>query len=820
MAQMTQSTMQLVLLVIALATHVSMTSGNTNEGCGDAVTFEEGFGGYKNASDTPNYWERTESYMGRQGYSLTTEFQSTADRYAILESRGIKPKENVSCNLQFWYYAGLSVDLRVVASPVRNLTAFPQTILNQTRVVESGWVKMTTRFITLSRRHRVSFTFSDPFSFSTTRSAVDDIQMCCTPFCLLPVIRNGVAQGLPSPFSGRFSEYKISCNHGYVLTNDTYDRICRDPSGFTAPPTCEVFCRLPVISNGVAQGLSSAFNGSFSEYNITCDQGYVLTNNTYDRFCRDPSGFTAPPTCEAFCPLPAIHNGQPRGLGSSHREIHIVSSAGHVYKYKYKQYVVLCNHGYAVFNKDYNRTCQHPSGFTAPPSCTAITCKDPATPRNGSKNIQGLSYNSHVNFTCDEGFNLIGSPKATCTGQDKWSSAAPTCAPQSCRAPNAPARGSFRNSEQLERYAGQLYQYTDVVTWACSDGSLLHGSNTSQCLANGTWSTYPPICKETSFGVGVECGGFELHLRRFPATFGDANKDCRLGGLKLIRFTQHEQLTNSTCYKKVTRTVLDEGSGVMWIKYRDHRKEARMNLATERIEYNSPGTGTMASYICIFFLRKAQTQTESTTTPTSNKTPVKKSNSTTLIAGGVGGAAVILIVCVAVFVSRNKSEKLPPYVPTSAAGNDDKFSSWMSKLRDPKASSTATDSNAQDEKKTRPANVYTEVPEIGGSSPLEGPALISTFFENEQEFNAALECSGGAKGHDEIGRHASASTIHSMTSVSEELYDDVQGLDGDRQQSGWQGLSPGNDKNARKKNSASQHASDDDGHYDTYDTAT
>ena len=57
----------------------------------------------------------------------------------------------------------------------------------------------------------------------------------------------------------------------------------------------------------------------------------------------------------------------------------------------------------------------------------AINCGDPGTPTNGQRSLSSTTYNSVVNYTCDEGYTLQGSNSRTCQSDGQWSGSVPQC---------------------------------------------------------------------------------------------------------------------------------------------------------------------------------------------------------------------------------------------------------------------------------------------------------------------------------------------------------------------------------------------------------
>lgn len=66
---------------------------------------------------------------------------------------------------------------------------------------------------------------------------------------------------------------------------------------------CTAVCLVPTINNGSTTGTGSSSNGeTYTQYNVTCHTGYVLSNTSYTNVCTVSGGmFPFPPTCEGLC---------------------------------------------------------------------------------------------------------------------------------------------------------------------------------------------------------------------------------------------------------------------------------------------------------------------------------------------------------------------------------------------------------------------------------------------------------------------------------------------------------------------------------------
>lgn len=56
-----------------------------------------------------------------------------------------------------------------------------------------------------------------------------------------------------------------------------------------------------------------------------------------------------------------------------------------------------------------------------------ITCEEPFKPKNGEVFSRRRTFGTSVSFTCNPGYNLVGSRELQCTGEGEWSGMEPTC---------------------------------------------------------------------------------------------------------------------------------------------------------------------------------------------------------------------------------------------------------------------------------------------------------------------------------------------------------------------------------------------------------
>nr|KAF6290940.1 hypothetical protein mMyoMyo1_009329 [Myotis myotis] len=160
-----------------------------------------------------------------------------------------------------------------------------------------------------------------------------------------------------------------------------------------------------------------------------------------------------------------------------------------------------CSPGY--FEKIFSITClENLVWSNVEDGCRRKSCGSPPKPFNGMVQINTDTYfGSTVNYSCNEGYRLIGSPSAACNlsgNSVTWDQEAPVCERISCEPPPAIFNGDFYSSSR------NVFQYATRVTYRCHTGPNgeklfdLKGEQFLYCISKdgqlGVWSSPPPQC--------------------------------------------------------------------------------------------------------------------------------------------------------------------------------------------------------------------------------------------------------------------------------------------------------------------------------------
>ena len=68
-----------------------------------------------------------------------------------------------------------------------------------------------------------------------------------------------------------------------------------------------------------------------------------------------------------------------------------------------------------------------PPALPLPLPHAAIDCGDPGVPANGDRSFSSTLFNTVVNYSCNEGYELFGSQQRTCQVNEQWSQSLPEC---------------------------------------------------------------------------------------------------------------------------------------------------------------------------------------------------------------------------------------------------------------------------------------------------------------------------------------------------------------------------------------------------------
>ncbi|XP_033636703.1 sushi, von Willebrand factor type A, EGF and pentraxin domain-containing protein 1-like [Asterias rubens] len=157
-----------------------------------------------------------------------------------------------------------------------------------------------------------------------------------------------------------------------------------------------------------------------------------------------------------------------------------------------------------------------------------LRCFTLEAPASGSlSKCPSVILGSTCNFSCNEGYNLLGDESRTCEqvkGKVAWSGATPLCKPITCPAlanDEKVIRSGCRHFPPASEFLGT------TCFWDCPYGYGGLGSSQSRCRANGEWDIVDFRCEERQCEPLVPATGLEI----VPAEClisPDYNDECSL----------------------------------------------------------------------------------------------------------------------------------------------------------------------------------------------------------------------------------------------------------------------------------------------------
>ncbi|XP_004470119.2 C4b-binding protein alpha chain isoform X1 [Dasypus novemcinctus] len=157
-----------------------------------------------------------------------------------------------------------------------------------------------------------------------------------------------------------------------------------------------------------------------------------------------------------------------------------------------------CRPGYSRIRSNPSLTCQKDGSWKYSEFCKRKQCSNPGDLLNGQVEIKtDYSFGSKIEFSCSEGYILIGSTTSYCEIQDKgvgWSDSPPVCVIVKCLPPPNIENGKHNGGNE------DIYKYGSSVTYTCDPQFSLIGKASIFCTVEnktiGAWSPNPPTCEK------------------------------------------------------------------------------------------------------------------------------------------------------------------------------------------------------------------------------------------------------------------------------------------------------------------------------------
>nr|CAB3266741.1 sushi, von Willebrand factor type A, EGF and pentraxin domain-containing protein 1-like [Phallusia mammillata] len=326
----------------------------------------------------------------------------------------------------------------------------------------------------------------------------------CTP----DIVTQGISNGAVNCSDGSFyqSVCKYSCNKGYKLTGSSTRECLQSKEWDNNQPECtKIQC--PMLAS-LSHGSISCGDGQNFESvcRYSCDTGYILDGSSTTVCNHDQTWGSPPPTCTR---ISCSQLTRP-SYGS------VICSDGSFFGSRCSY---SCNTGYKVKGES-TLTCTVDGWDHGSPECIRIECSPSLrAPLKGEiQCTDGAFYNSHCQFSCNNGYRINGSETVVCQ-TNGWNETSPKCEITTCPEIAKPRNGKVSCVEGN--------QYKSYCFFSCREGYVKQnpGDDTvtpAVCRADGTWSREPFACKR------IKCRQLK-NLKRVQATCTDGynyNSNC------------------------------------------------------------------------------------------------------------------------------------------------------------------------------------------------------------------------------------------------------------------------------------------------------
>ncbi|XP_076439986.1 sushi, von Willebrand factor type A, EGF and pentraxin domain-containing protein 1-like isoform X2 [Babylonia areolata] len=294
--------------------------------------------------------------------------------------------------------------------------------------------------------------------------------------CLQPeVVLHGSVLGDVFTFG---AEISYTCDEGYDLVGLSSRRCEASGAWEGVAPVCEIItCLQPeVVLHGSVLGDVFTFG---AEINYECDEGHNLVGLSSRRCEASGAWEGVAPHCQAV-DCPEIDSGIENG---------IVNISSNTFG---GQVTYSCIPGYMI-EGDSTRTCLASGAWSGTqPVCVSLECPSPPGIESGTIIGDDYTIGRSVVYSCNLGYQPVGSTVLVCLPNLMWSGLAPVCERVSCT-PLPPF--------QFGTAVGDGHRYGDGVLFVCDPGYELIGDYSRSCQADGTWDGELPECSPLSCGL-------------------------------------------------------------------------------------------------------------------------------------------------------------------------------------------------------------------------------------------------------------------------------------------------------------------------------
>ncbi|XP_071360931.1 beta-2-glycoprotein 1-like [Trachinotus anak] len=151
--------------------------------------------------------------------------------------------------------------------------------------------------------------------------------------------------------------------------------------------------------------------------------------------------------------------------------------------------VLSCKQGYSPVSGPRTIVCGASGQWTKTKLiCIPKHCPYPDAPVNGELYYEDTVYKSTINYTCNEGYVLIGASSAVCQANATWSAPMPECKALTCGLAPIPKFGLIIYDKLI---SGNTTDYGVTGTYKCLPPYVVFGNARAECTVSGTWTKMP-----------------------------------------------------------------------------------------------------------------------------------------------------------------------------------------------------------------------------------------------------------------------------------------------------------------------------------------
>ncbi|XP_065189462.1 sushi, von Willebrand factor type A, EGF and pentraxin domain-containing protein 1-like [Sycon ciliatum] len=304
-----------------------------------------------------------------------------------------------------------------------------------------------------------------------------------TPSCVpkqCPVVDNSNAHRSSTSRNNTVtSVIRFQCDVGYE-TSDELSVLCQHNQTWNSSfPNCTIVsCGNPPSGENSVLSTASTDFGARASY--TCNVGYQHVSGDLAVACTSNGTWTgAAMACDLIsCPALSEPTGGSADLNGGNFSYGSVT-------------VFSCDLGYIQHGSGV-RVCEASGNWNGTDAtCSVVQCLLPSLPAHTLRSLNvtssslSVDYLTEVNYTCVQGYRLVGNVSHTCLHTGFWSSPTPYCTVITCPEPDH-VTNALRH--------GNTFKWSLSVTYGCLNGFYADGETTLTCTQQGNWSALPPSC--------------------------------------------------------------------------------------------------------------------------------------------------------------------------------------------------------------------------------------------------------------------------------------------------------------------------------------